>query len=422
MPTAMRFVWLASIVWSSLLLAGSPEQEMNVNIRYTVESVELAGDSQAGISTGLRGELTRLVGEKLNPSALDDLAVRIRRELHVRAVSHRLLRGKTPEHVRVVFDVRGTPAKFEASIPKLVYRSNGGVSGAVEATATLGSHALTFGVVSDGDVLAERYSGITARYEDKHLSSDRIRLRLDFESYHEQWNPATIQALDRPGASDNTSGIYRTRDNLEPTMVFVIAKGASGNLNLTVGASFERFESQVPAAHTQTSNAMVTTLRYHRRPEGSGTSQQEWDAGYSLRAATNTLGSDYAFVRHQADVEYAYTFGRNRISDDLIAGGITGRAPLYERFMLGNSILLRGWNRFELDPLGGSRVVHNSLEYRYRLFDVFYDSGAIWDQGQTAVLRHSVGVGIRQNGLYAVVAFPLREGHIEPVFMVGMNY
>jgi len=37
-------------------------------------------------------------------------------------------------------------------------------------------------------------------------------------------------------------------------------------------------------------------------------------------------------------------------------------------------------------------------------------------------LRHSVGVGVRRNGMYAALAFPIKEGHIEPVFMVGMNY
>ena len=67
-------------------------------------------------------------------------------------------------------------------------------------------------------------------------------------------------------------------------------------------------------------------------------------------------------------------------------------------------------------------MVTNTAEYRYRLFDVFYDSGAIWDQGQAPVMRHSVGVGVRQNGMYAALAFPIKEGHIEPVFMVGMNY
>jgi hypothetical protein len=418
----MRFVWLASILWSSLLLAGSPEQEMNVNTRYTVESVELAGDNPAGISTGLRGELTRLVGAKLNPAALDDLAVRIRRELHVRAVTHRLLRGRIPEHVRVVFEVRGTPAKFDASIPKLVYRSDGGFSGLAQGTATVGSQAFTFGGVSDGDNLAERYTGIIARYEDKHLAGDRVRFRLDFESYHEQWNPATADALDQLGAASDTSGLYRTRQNIQPLVTFVVARSGSGFVNLSVGTSFERFQSQFPAARTESANAMVTTLRYHRRVEGSDANQQEWDAGYSLRAATNILGSDFGYARHQGDAEYVYSWGHNQFVDDLTAGMITGRAPLFERFILGNSTMLRGWNRFELDPLGGDRMVANTAEYRYRLLDVFYDSGAIWDQGQSPVLRHSLGVGVRRNGMYAALAFPIKEGHIEPVFMVGMNY
>ncbi len=418
----MRFVWLASIVWSSLLLAGTPEQDINVNTRYTVESVELAGDSPAGISTGLRGELKRLVGSKLNPAALDDLATRIRRELHVRAVTHHLLRGQTPEHVKVVFDVRGTPAKFEASIPKLVYRSDGGISGLVEGTASVGAQALTFGVVSDGDNLAERYSGIRARYQDNRLGTDRLRFRLDFESYRDQWNPATTNALNQPGPAVDTSGIYSSRQNIEPLVTFVLLKGSPGIMNLTLGTSFERFQPEFAAARTESANAMVTTLRYHRRVEGSGANQQEWDAGYSLRAATNMLGSDFVYARHQGDVQYVYSWGRNQMLDDLTVGAITGRAPLFERFMLGNSTMLRGWNRFDLDPLGGNRVVHNSLEYRYRLLDVFYDSGAIWDQGETAVLRHSIGIGVRQNGMYAALAFPIKEGHIEPVFMVGMNY
>ncbi|MGA2739116.1 MAG: hypothetical protein ABSG65_16890, partial [Bryobacteraceae bacterium] len=307
----MKFLWLASILWSSLLLAGNPEQEMNVNTRYTVESVELAGNPD-GISTGLRGELKRLVGAKLNPAALDDLATRIRQELHVRAVTHRLLRGQAPEHVRVVFDVRGTPAKFDASIPKLVYRSDGSFSGLAEGTATVGSQAFTFGGVSDGDNLAERYTGILARYEDKRLVGDRVRFRLDFESYHEQWDQSTVNALDQPAGESDTSGIYRTRQNIEPLVTFVLAKSGSGLVNLTVGTSFERFQSQFPAARTESANAMVTTLRYHRRVEGSGANQQEWDAGYSLRAATNLLGSDFGYARHQGDAHYVYSWGHNQ--------------------------------------------------------------------------------------------------------------
>ena len=173
----MRLAWLGCLLWSSLLIANSPDQDNNVNVRYTVESVELSGENQSEISTGLRGELTRLVGEKLDPAALDDLARRIRRELHVRAVTHRVMRGQQPEHVRVVFEVLGRPAKFEASVPKFIYQSEGGFTGTAEGTASVGSQAFTLGVVGDGDDLVERYSGIFARYEGKKLGSDRVRFR-----------------------------------------------------------------------------------------------------------------------------------------------------------------------------------------------------------------------------------------------------
>ena len=106
-------------------------------------------------------------------------------------------------------------------------------------------------------------------------------------------------------------------------------------MNLTVGTSFERFQSQFPAARTESANAMVTTLRYHRRVEGSGANQQEWDAGYSLRAATNLLGSDFVYARHLGDVQYVYSWGRSQIMDDVTAGAITGRAPLVRALYAG---------------------------------------------------------------------------------------
>jgi len=412
----MKLVRLGCVLWGSLLLAGSPEQDANVNTRYTVESVELSGDKPADISTGLRSELVRMVGEKLNPSALDDLARRIRRELHVRAVSHRVLRGQTPEHVRVVFDVRGRPARFEASVPKFLYGSQSGFSGAVEGTATVGSRAWTIGLVSDGDELLERYTGVVARLEDT-LASNRVRLRFQFASYREQWDSQTIDAVNR-GPAAPSSALYGTRQDLEPVATFLLARP----LTLSVGASFERLQPLSPATRTEMANAIISTLHYHRHLEGEDANQQDWDAAYNLRAATSLLASDFAYVRHLGEVRYVYSWGRSEISDTVNVGLLTGRAPLFERFVAGNGSLLRGWNKFELDPLGGSRLVHNSVAYRYGKVEVFYDSGALWDPGQTAVIRHSLGIGIRQNGLCVALAFPVREGHIEPVFMVGMNY
>jgi outer membrane protein assembly factor BamA len=73
--------------------------------------------------------------------------------------------------------------------------------------------------------------------------------------------------------------------------------------------------------------------------------------------------------------------------------------------------------------MGGNRMVHNSVDYRYGCFEAFYDAGAIWDSGaEPATVRHGVGVGLRQGWLSVAVAFPIRHGRADPIFMMGMNY
>ena len=134
------------------------------------------------------------------------------------------------------------------------------------------------------------------------------------------------------------------------------------------------------------------------------------------------LASDFVYGRHHWGLRYELTHGKHMVTDDVSMGVLTGRAPLFERYYLGNSTTLRGWNKYEIDPLGGNRMVHNSVEYRYGVFQIFYDAGAVWDSGQPAVVRHSIGTGLRQGPLFVAVAFPVREGHVDPIFMVGMNY
>jgi hypothetical protein len=415
----MRSAWFGCLLWlaSSPLSAGNAGKDLNVNCRYTVESVELAGEGEDRVSSGLRRQMAELIGEKFNPGALEDVARRIRKELQVRSVTHRVMRGTTPEHVKVVFETTGRPAKFDVSIPKFLYHAKQGWSAAVEGTATVADNSFTFGLISDGDALPERYAGLLARYEHRNIGTERVRLGFQFESYHQQWNQATRMALEEPGAQAATSGIYRTRHNFEPIATFVLARP----LTLSVGAGFQRLQVQFPAAHTEASNAVVTTLRYHDSLEGTEY-QHNLDAGYHLRAATKVLDSDFVYVRHLWEVRYSLAHGRHLLIEEMRAGLIAGRAPLFERFVLGTSSTLRGWNKFDLDPLGGNRVAHNTVEYRYRFFQVFYDTGAVWNQGQPAAARHAAGVGLREGGFSLAVAFPLRSGRAEPIFMVGMNY
>ena len=147
---------------------------------------------------------------------------------------------------------------------------------------------------------------------------------------------------------------------------------------------FQRFQNQYPAAHTEAANALITSLRYHQRLEDSE-NQQDVDAGYTLRAATKASGQRFRLYVARRGV--ALPGGARQASVDRSTyrpASISGRAPLSERFVAGNSYYLRGWNKYDIDPIGGNRMVHNTVEYRYGPFQVFYDAGAVWDSGQPA--------------------------------------
>jgi Omp85 superfamily domain len=423
----MKYAWLGCLLAGSLLFAGNQDSETNVNTRYTVETVTIQGDGLSTdpaadhdqkLSSGLRHEIASLVGEKLNPTALDDLAKRLRKELHARTVDHHVLRGKQPDYVQVVFDVKLRPTRFDVSIPKFLYQGRQGWSGAVEGTAAVHQNGFTFGLVSDGDELVERYTGIEARYENNHLGTSRAHLSFEFDSFHEQWNGATLASLPAAATADGAaSDLYRSRQNFQPMVTLVVARP----LTVSFGASFERLDPEGPAARMEAANAWLASADFHQELEGSQY-QHDFNGTYDLRMGTRSLGSDFAYGRHRWQFRYVLTHGKQKLSDEATAGVISGQAPLFERFVLGNSTMLRGWNKYDIDPLGGNRMLHNSVEYRYGALQIFYDSGAIWDPGQAVIARNSIGVGLRQGPFFVAMAFPLRDGRAEPIFMVGMNY
>ena len=399
---------------------------MNVNTRYTVENVRIAGDGWTTdlasdrdddrISAGLRKQIAALIGDKLNPARLDEIASKLKREFQARAVTHRLLRGASPQFVDVLFEVKVRPTRFDVSVPQFLYSSAEGWSGALEATATVAQHhAFTFGVRSDGDSMVERASGVEAKAVSV-LAGDRVRLGFKFASYRELWNQETTAALGALPAPESFT-LYHSRQLAEPVLTVTLV----GPLTLSVGASFESLQQSNQSSPTETANAATAELRYHRRLDDSEF-QHDLDADYSLRAGTHGLASDFAYVRHQWTLRYVLNRGRHRFSDTITAGMLVGRAPLFERYVLGNSTTLRGWNKYQIDPLGGNRVVHNSVDYRYRWFQAFYDAGAVWDSGQPVIVRQSLGAGVRQGPVFVAIAFPMHAGRLDPIFMVGMNY
>jgi hypothetical protein len=400
--------------------------DLNVNSRYTIESINFVDQRQYKLSTSALEEIRHLVGAKVSTEALDRLAVRIRGELRAHDVTFKLARGAQAESVRVLIQVDRAGGSFDASVPTLSYNSAVGFTGTGQLSSTIGPNAFTFRILRDSDTLIERFSGVQAKYERVAFGNDRIRFGFEIDGYQDQYSPSTLAALDSASRPVSLgAGAYGSRLNYEPSATFLLA----APLTLTVGLSFEQLNSLPTAARSESANAVINTLRYHRRWVDSGDSTQELDAGYSLRAATTLLGTDLAYTRHVAHLKYNYSSRTQSVEVTMMAGAIYGQAPLFERFALGDSTLLRGWNKYDLDPLGGNRLAYGSVTYGYHIMRVFYDTGSVWDQGKSPEAKESAGVGVSsglgvlEKGAFLVaLAFPLGQGHVTPVVIAGMNF
>ena len=367
--------------------------------------------------------------------AIGDLAGRLRSTLHLQDVREHLSRGSSPDRVRVDFEVVQKDYAFDLSVPRFLYDSSQGWTAEINTTARYRDHSITVGLGSNGDDLTERFTGFSTHYEDSHLFSDRVRFGLAIEGYHDLWNPSTrlaVAALPaQNGVNTSASGasneiaLYRTRQNIAPTLTFVVSKAFS----VSVGASFERMEMEAPSPTgnemSTSANAATAQVDFGYTDEGSDRVQR-WDARYGLRVATRQLGSDYVYSRHNVSLRYEWKSGHHLVVDRLIGGAITGQAPLFERFVLGNSSTLQGWDHYTIDPLGGNRMAHNSVSYGYQLQEgtpeIFYDTGFIGTGDRLGTLRHSLGIGFRQGIFNVATAFPLCQGRFAAVFMAGMNY
>lgn len=397
--------------------AAFQEPETNVNSRYTVEKVQLTGVSESRISKHLQEDMQKLVGEKFDQEAADRLAKQLRKELPNYSVQTKVQRGDTPDHVKIVYEAeRYWWRKLDIERSKIIYQSKEGWSGEGSIGFDIHHNFFRAGFANSADEYLERNAGVLFSYEHRKPGTDRLRLRMTFESYHPKWNPATEFAL---LTSPQVPGIYRSRQDFAPS----IAVLPWHDLEISAGTSFERLQIQYPDKHTLNAYAATMTVAYRHRFEPSGRLRQRLTAQYTLRSATRVLDSNFVYTRHAIEGQYTASLGKNYFSLRGLGGEISGIAPLFERFSLGNSTMLRGWNKFDVAPLGGSRMAYASLEYHYSDFAVFYDTGAVWDSGQSARFKHSVGFGLAdRHGAFLLLGIPLRMNHVEPILTFGIRF
>lgn len=410
-------------------IADNEALKTNINSRYIVDAVEIEGKFKASISDALNGDLQKMVGQNLDSQRVDQLGSRIQVEntstADVVFVSHRLRRGDTAQHVKVVYDVSLVHNTVSAFVVGSMYHSRQGISfsrfGVKYTRRKLG--ALTFRGFNDANPLIERDSGIAFDYD------YRIRgllFHLEYSSARVQWKTNTLQAAQQDVSAP---GLYRLRDTIAVSTTLI--KLPLG-LTATGGATFEVLQMQSPVPGFQANRSLRGSISSAYK-DSKTTNVGSWS--YSIRSAFGPLGSDFIYTRHELTGRYRYRWDSGSTFELSFRGGrVTGNAPMSERFSLGNAQTLRGWNKYELDPLGGNRYAHSTAEYGVDGFGAFYDLGSVWDAGQPAVVRHSTGFRIggscklNKRGRYfcyapsVTVAFPIRRGGARPALIVEWRF
>jgi|WetSurMetagenome_2_1015567.scaffolds.fasta_scaffold22525_4 hypothetical protein len=417
--SSMKKTYLIAILSIMLLpvcmQAGEPKQKDNVNEKYDVESVEITGKDAEKVSKKLCDEAQALVGHKYSEKAAKDIAQRMRKQLGVHhEVTPKVEKGTKPETVKVLFQIeKGYSFSIEADWrdDTITYHSQEGFSGNIQFTVTPDIFgAFTYSRAASAEYLLERYNGHTFGYK---LQVDQVHLKLDLETYRESFNAATQTALTK---RPDVPGIDIARQNFSPS----ISVDASKSLTMSAGLSFQRLQMPNPTLHTETDYAGTATVQYHPKLAPIAGFDRTFSASYDLRTATRILDSDFVYTRHYMSASYSFSKKTNTFSAAFLYGLTAGTPSLFGRFQMGNSYCLRGWNKFDVAPLGGTSVVQGSLGYSYKPFRVFYDVGSVWDSKQSSGVKHSLGFGCDSKYLpFISLAFPVRSHHVEPVLIIS---
>jgi|RhiMethySRZTD1v2_1073278.scaffolds.fasta_scaffold106613_2 hypothetical protein len=409
----------AHVIFLVARISEDTDLSENINARYVVESVDLEGPS-SDVSQQLRDDLQRLVGKRLDTEEADRLKERLEKELPGRDVARRISKGSESGRIRVVFEIIEQPwIPFAPTRSKLIYHAQQGWSGVLDIpiTSSRSRHRFTAGVVfNDIDELIEEYSGFRLGFESRKIGTDKLGVRLDFARFNDTWEDATLSALAlNPGIPEP----YRNRLTFEPAVTFAF----SPSVRLTGGVSLSDMESLMHAPDSQKANAWVAGVSAdHTWRSDDGRSQQTAEGSYSLRAAADELDSDLIYKRHFGQARYRYEQGRSEAIGSISLGYVSGEPPLFERFSLGNSTTLRGFDKYDIAPAGGERMFHSSIEYRYAHVAVFFDTGSVWDRDADAKIRYSTGFGVHGDNFFLTLGFPLNGDDASPIFMMGVRF
>jgi Omp85 superfamily domain len=396
-----------------------PDRDDNVNARYIVEQADITGVPDAELTQAMRDDLRALVGQRLDSGEADRLQERIERELPRYEVSRKIQRGSEVGRIKLVYEARKKEPppwlRFEPLRSNLIYHSDQGWGSFVDFN--IGDRAIRFTSIiafANSEDSVEEYSGYGFRFETRKLGSRRLGASFEWTWFDQDWRLATLDAL---ALRTEIPRPYDTRSTITPLLKVALTPDVS----VAAGVSISELKPLSPATDKQMANAVVASIDYDRRWKDSGDAAHHIGASFGVRAGSRELESDLAYTRYLGQGSYRFDFGRHHVQATGMAGGITGHPPLFERFALGDSTTLRGWDKYEIAPVGGDRVVYSSIEYRYTGLALFLDVGSVWDANSERHVRVSTGFGFHGGPAFLVVGFPLNTDDLRAVLTLGLR-
>ena len=398
------------------------DRDPNVNSKYIVDTVDVKGVPDRDISPDLRQDLQTLTGKPLDSDAAERLDQRLKSEFPSYDISRRTSRAKEQGHVNLVYVLTKAEwarwLRFEPIDGNALYHSDQGW-GAVLPLSISAGDVLVMPVISwdTADDLIEEYSGFGIRVESRRLGTDRLGFFFDWSTNDPNWREPTLLAL---ALNPQIPGIYDHRMSVTPLLKFAFLPQLSvaGGVGIT---ELEPFADDL--LPSQMANVAIGSVRY-RQQWGASSKKPGHEAGatLTLRKGTSSLESDFSYDRYLAEADYVYRWGKQRLIVSGMAGRITGAAPLFERFTLGDSRTLRGWDKYDISPVGGDRMFHTSVEYRVHDVMLFVDAGSVWDTGTEKRVRFSTGVGYTPGPLFMTLGFPINTDEFRAVFTAGFRF
>ena len=394
-------------------------RDENVNERYIVEQADITGVPEAELTQALRDDLRALVGKRLDSGDADRFQERLRTDLPRYDVSRKMRRGSEVGRIRLVYEARKKELpswlRFEPLRLNTVYHSDQGWG--TYTPLSIGARTVRFTAnfaLANAEDSVEEYSGVGLRFETRKLGTRRLGASLEWSWFEQDWRRATLDALP---LTPEIPRPYDTRTTVTPLVKFAVTP----DLSVAAGVSISELEPLAPAIDSQMANAAVASIDFDRQWEDGSDATHRAVASFGVRAGSRQLESDLAYTRYLVDGSYRFDFGRHHVQATAMGGGITGHPPLFERFALGDSMTLRGWDKYEITPVGGDRMIYSSIEYRYTGLALFLDIGSVWDANTTRQVRVSTGLGFHAGPAFLVVGFPLNTDNLTAVVALGLR-